>query len=89
MNYLNRTICYKRTEEEKAYFKVLSVYVSARDQAAPTTIRTRDSYGYTKPDQVVRYKVQNDPDKCTCEGWGCQLCCSSDAEIRSRQGIFG
>jgi hypothetical protein len=25
---------------------------------------------------------------CDCEGWGCSSCCSSDAEIRQRQGIF-
>lgn len=27
--------------------------------------------------------------ECTCEGWGCWKCCSSEAEIRGRQGIFG
>lgn len=24
-----------------------------------------------------------------CQGWGCHVCCGSDAEIRARQGIFG
>lgn len=23
-----------------------------------------------------------------CQGWGCRQCCSSDEEIRQRQGIF-
>ena len=28
-------------------------------------------------------------EKCMCDGWGCTYCCSSDAEIRARQGVFG
>ena len=24
-----------------------------------------------------------------CQGWGCSKCCSSEAEIRAKQGIFG
>lgn len=26
---------------------------------------------------------------CPCEGWGCSLCCSSEEEIRGKQGVFG
>lgn len=26
---------------------------------------------------------------CSCAGWGCWNCCSSEQEIRSRQGTFG
>lgn len=26
---------------------------------------------------------------CSCGGWGCWNCCSSEQEIRSRQGTFG
>ena len=26
---------------------------------------------------------------CNCGGWGCYGCCSSEAEIRARQGTFG
>lgn len=25
---------------------------------------------------------------CDCQGWGCTKCCSSEQEIRSRQGTF-
>ena len=27
--------------------------------------------------------------ECSCGGWGCLNCCSSEQEIRSRQGTFG
>lgn len=26
--------------------------------------------------------------KCKCDGWGCRLCCSSEDEIRVKQGLF-
>lgn len=29
-----------------------------------------------------------DPENCDCEGWGCTKCCSSEQEIRSKQGTF-
>ena len=32
-------------------------------------------------------KLQNS--RCSCDGWGCSNCCSSEAEIRARQGTFG
>jgi hypothetical protein len=25
---------------------------------------------------------------CSCQGWGCYSCCSSEAELRQRQGTF-
>lgn len=30
-----------------------------------------------------------EPTGCDCQGWGCMKCCSSEAEIRARQGTFG
>lgn len=45
---------------------------------------------------VQRYhKVQEHRSKaalvpsCSCRGWGCWNCCSSEQEIRSQQGTFG
>lgn len=32
--------------------------------------------------------VLTKPSECECKGWGCRKCCSSDAEIRQRQGVF-
>ena len=52
--HLNRTVCYERTGEEKAFGKVRSVYISARDKASITCIKTRDDYAFTKPDIEVR-----------------------------------
>ncbi len=56
MNYLNRTVCYERTQEEIAYFKVKSVGAKRYDTAALTKIKTREDYPFTRPDQVVRYE---------------------------------
>lgn len=28
------------------------------------------------------------PSGCSCQGWGCYSCCSSEAELRQRQGTF-
>lgn len=57
MNYLNRTVCYERTQEERAYFKVKSVGAKRHDLESLTKIKTREDYPFTRPDQVVRYET--------------------------------
>ena len=38
---------------------------------------------------ALRQKVATTYTGCDCQGWGCTKCCSSEQEIRSRQGTFG
>lgn len=35
------------------------------------------------------YEITLKEPKCGCGGWGCSDCCSSEAEIRAKQGTFG
>lgn len=37
--------------------------------------------------KIVSYESGDTCSK--CQGWGCMRCCSSEAEIRACQGIFG
>ncbi len=59
MTHGNRTCYYEASPEEKAYHKVKFVYTRARDGWAPSYIKIREDYAFTKPDMEVRYEDSN------------------------------
>ena len=42
----------------------------------------------SRPDYQPTYKPEY-KSRCSCDGWGCWKCCSSEQEIRGKSGIFG
>ena len=56
MTHGNRTCYYEASPEEKAYFKVKSVYAKAKRLKAMTVIADPMGYRDTKPDMEVRYE---------------------------------
>ncbi len=51
----NREVCYKTSPEEKAYYKIKSVYFKAARLKAMTVIKDPNDYRGTRPDMEIRY----------------------------------
>ena len=58
-------------------------------------LKYSDNTHYTvcvhEPADLSGYEEYNrlEKEKCDCNSWGCMYCCSSDAEMRAAQGVFG
>ncbi len=59
MKHGNRKVCYEASPEEKAYYKIKSVYSKAARLKAMTVIKDPNDYRGTRPDMEVRYVGTN------------------------------
>lgn len=99
MNWIDRYIdlvAYNLTCTEPSEYQ-LEITKKAYDQLKERVISLENKARGPSVEEIERlYKNLKEHEskarlvpRCECDGWGCFKCCSSEQEIRSKQGTFG